>query len=74
MWMNDSPVALSSLTKKDYLDEFISQINNREYNFFKDILKNIFIVGKKKYNLDSTKRIKVDTLLKKLRKEYKLNK
>jgi hypothetical protein len=67
MWMNDSPVALSSLTKKDYLDGFISQIERQEYGFFREILKNIFI-------LDSGKRIKVDTLLKKLRKEYKLHK
>jgi hypothetical protein len=65
--MNDSPVALSSLTKKDYLDGFIHQIEQKEYTYFRDILKNIFI-------LDSTKRIKIDTLLKKLRKEYKLYK
>jgi hypothetical protein len=46
MWLYDIPLGISSLTKKDYVENFINEINNKEYNFFKDILKSIFINGK----------------------------
>jgi hypothetical protein len=75
MWMNESPVALSLLTKRDYLEEFISQITDEEYDFFKDILRNIFVLGMfYLIILDPNRRIKTDKLLRKLKKEIKLYK
>ena len=45
MWLYDSPLGISSLTKNDYVDNFINEISNKEYIFFKEILKTIFVNG-----------------------------
>jgi NIMA (never in mitosis gene a)-related kinase len=46
MWMHDTTVGLASLTQKEYLDSFLNQINNDDYCFVVDLLKNIFVTSK----------------------------
>jgi hypothetical protein len=62
MWMHDTPVGLSLLTKKDFLDTLLSEVENEEHKFFKDLLRHVFVS-------DPQQRIKTETFLKKLKKE-----
>lgn len=65
MWMNDITLGLLSLTKKDFLDQFLNDIKVEELEYFKDLMRHIFVS-------DPDKRIKIDTLLKKLKKHKKV--
>lgn len=69
MWMHDVTFGLACLTQKDFLENYLSQIQEKEYISVVEILKNIFVESKSLIKLDPDKRIKVDTLLKKLKRE-----
>lgn len=45
MWMHDVQVGLAALTKKDYLETLLSEINQPELVFFKDLLRSVFVIG-----------------------------
>ncbi len=70
MWMNDKPIGVYATGDKFFIDYFLNQICRKEYNCFKDLLKYIFVKGKIiiNINLDPEKRIKIDSLIKKLKK------
>jgi len=46
MWMLESPIGIIAMTKKQFLNNFLEDIIEKEHLFLKRILKSIFIVGK----------------------------
>ena len=46
MWLLDSPIGIAAMTKNSFLHNLLEDINEKEYNFVKRILRSIFIVGK----------------------------
>ena len=74
MWMHDSSIGLASLTKPSFLDHYLDEVNNKDYEFFKQILKLMFIPGifNYFYYTEADGRIKIETLLKKLKKQKKI--
>jgi NIMA (never in mitosis gene a)-related kinase len=44
MWLCDKPLGISSLTRMEFVDGLIEDIN-KEYNFFKPLLRSIFVSG-----------------------------
>ena len=73
MWLYDMPVGLACLTNDHYVDKFVNEINNNEHLFLKDIIKHTF--NSSIYLIyffpliDPDKRIKLETILKKLKNE-----
>lgn len=63
--MLESSLGIASLTQKDFQDTFLNKINNPDFIFFKDLLRHTFTV-------DPEKRMKIETLLRKLKKERKI--
>jgi len=43
MWMHDASISIKVLTDKLFVDTFINEINNPEYEFFTDLIKHMLV-------------------------------
>jgi len=69
MWMHEMSIGLMAVSKSNsFLNNFLPDVSDdKEYVGFKEILGSMFI-------LDKTRRIKVGTVMKKLRREINASK
>ena len=62
MWMYDSSIGMRAVTHREtFLEEYTSDINKEDEDI-KNLIRNMFII-------ESSRRIKIETILKKIRKE-----
>lgn len=52
MWMLESSVAISAMTKSQFLNNFLDSISEeKDYSFVKRIIRSSFVIGKFFFNL-----------------------